>query len=148
MPLSAPLRVAIAGSPKYFAHHGRPKNLEELLDHDCINICTASHGDNFRWVFQQPSHTVELVVKGRLFVNDAPVLIQAAMEGLGLIYTFEQHIADHLTAGSLETCLEAYCPEFLDYQIYYPNRQQKSPALSALTQHLQHPENTAEHSEP
>ncbi|AWF82697.1 LysR family transcriptional regulator [Microbulbifer sp. A4B17] len=136
IPLSTPLRVAIVGSPKYFSRYGTPKELEQLVDHNCVNIRTASHGDNFRWIFKKNSQSIELVVKGRLFVNDAPVLVQAALEGLGLIYTFEQHVAEHLASGTLKTCLEEYCPDFLDYQLYYPSRQQKSSALAAFIRHL------------
>ncbi|MFA0813085.1 LysR substrate-binding domain-containing protein [Microbulbifer epialgicus] len=139
IPLTPPLRAAIVGSPKYFSMRGYPKSLKDLKDHDCINFHNARHGGNFRWIFQQDSQTVELVEGGRIFVNDVPVSIQAAIAGLGLAYTFREHVTEHLATGTLEACLTPYCPDWLGYHLYYPGRQQKSPALTALIEHLSCP---------
>ena len=79
---------------------------------------------------------MELPVKGRVLVNDGLVMIEAALAGLGLTYTFEPHMARHLASGQLERCLEAFCPVWAGYHYYYPGRRQKLAALSRLIEHL------------
>lgn len=130
------IRATVVGAPAYLARRGRPERLEDLSAHECINYLLASHGDVYRWMFRQGERTVEMAVGGRVVVNDGPVIIEAALAGLGLAYTFEPHVAEHLAAGRLERCLEAFCPTWSGYHLYYPGRHQKSAALTALVDHL------------
>ena len=116
----------------------RRPGAEDLTAHDCLNYRTASHGDLFRWTFRYGARTVEIPVEGSAIFNDAPVMIEAALAGLGLAYIFEPHVAEHLSSGRLETCLENFCPVWSGYHLYYPSRHQKSAALSALVNLLRH----------
>ncbi|HCO59597.1 MAG TPA: LysR family transcriptional regulator [Porticoccaceae bacterium] len=136
MPIGANLRVAIVGAPEYFDQYGRPKNLRDLFHHKCINFRMAGNGSFFRWIFQQGHESIDLSVKGRVSVNEASTLICAALSGMGLAYTFDQHVNEYLKSGALEACLTEYCPEWPGYHIYYPGRRQKTPALVALLHHL------------
>ena len=56
----------------------------------------------------------------------------ASLEGIGLAFTLEDHIAPHLASGALVRGLEDWCPPFAGYFLYYPSRRQQPPALSAL----------------
>jgi DNA-binding transcriptional LysR family regulator len=136
VPISGDIRAAVVAAPDYFESRGRPERPEDLAGHDCINYRTASHGDLFRWMFRDGDKTIELPVSGRMLVNDGPVMIEAALAGLGLAYTFEPHVAEHLESGRLEKCLDAFCPVWSGYSLFFPSRHQKSPALSAFVQHL------------
>ncbi|RFA26242.1 LysR family transcriptional regulator [Alkalilimnicola ehrlichii] len=136
VPVGPDISAAIVAAPAYYARRGRPERLEDLEAHDCLNYRTASHGDLFRWMFRQGARTVEIPVKGSATFNDAPVMIEAALAGLGLAYAFEPHVAEHLASGRLETCLDQFCPVWSGYHLYYPSRHQKSAALSALVQLL------------
>lgn len=136
LPIGPDIRAVIVGSPAYFANHGKPQRLEDLAAHDCINYRTASHGDVFRWQFRQGKRTTELTVGGRMLVNHGPALVAATLAGLGLAYSFEPQVEEHLASGALETCLEAFCPTWSGYHLYYPGRLQKSAALAALVDHL------------
>lgn len=138
VPVSPDVRVAVVASPTYYARYGRPEQLKDVTAHACLNYRTASHGDIFHWLFQQGEQNVEIPVEGPGIFNNGPVMIEAALAGLGLAYVFEPHVAEHLASGRLETCLEKYCPLWSGYHLYYPSRHQKSAALSALVKHLRH----------
>lgn len=138
VPISSDIRAAIVASPDYYTRRGRPERLEDLARHDCLNYRTASHGDIYRWMFRRGARPVEIAVEGRAAFNDAPVMIEAALAGLGLAYTFEQHVTEHLSSGLLETCLKTFCPTWSGYHLYYPSRRQKSSGLSALVEFLRY----------
>lgn len=137
-PIGPDVNVSIVAAPAYYARRGRPERLDDLAAHDCLNYRTASHGDLFHWMFRQGARTVQMPVEGSTIFNDAPVMIEAALAGLGLAYTFEPHVAEHLASGRLEACLTRFCPVWSGYHLYYPSRNQKSAALSALVKLLRY----------
>lgn len=137
MPLGPDLRAVVIGSPEYFARRGVPQCIEDLANHGCLNYRHASHGDLFRWSFKQGERRIEMAVNGPLVTNDAHTLIEAALAGQGLSYLFEPFVSEHLASGRLQVCLEAFCPLWSGYHLYYPGRHQKSPALAALVDYLQ-----------
>ncbi|WJS85599.1 LysR family transcriptional regulator [Paracoccus sp. TOH] len=138
VPVGPDMKAAIVAAPAYYARRGYPNRLDDLAAHDCLNYRTASHGDLFRWMFHQRERTIEIPVQGPADFNDAPVMIEAALAGLGLAYTFESHVAEHLSSGRLEPCLAEFCPIWSGYHLYYPSRSQKSAALSALVELLRY----------
>lgn len=141
LPLGPHIETMVVGSPAYFSRRGRPQSLNDLSTHDCIGARSASHGDIFAWPFDQAGRRVEMRVDPRFATNDASVLIQAALNGLGLVCTFAPLVAPHIEAGTLEPCLTSYCVASPGYHIYYPSRRQKSAALSELIKVLEHRRN-------
>jgi DNA-binding transcriptional LysR family regulator len=67
-----------------------------------------------------------------MIFDDANLMIRAAIEGLGLTFSFEEYIAPQLSSGALVRVLEDWCPPFPGYFLYYPSRRQQPAALSAL----------------
>lgn len=136
LPLGGDLRAAIVAAPDYFARFGKPRQVDDLANHACLNFRMATHGDLYRWRLSPGEKSLDVSVGGSLTVNDAPVMIEAAMAGLGLAYTLEPHVRRQLEDGRLESCLEEACPIWEGYRLYYPSRTQKSAALAALIDHL------------
>ena len=58
------------------------------------------------------------------------------MDGLGLAFLFEEHVAEHVARGTLVRVLEDWCPPFEGYFLYYPSRRHQPPALQALVDAL------------
>jgi DNA-binding transcriptional LysR family regulator len=69
-------------------------------------------------------------------VDDVDVLIRAALDGVGLAFALEEHVATQLASGALIRVLNDWCPPFAGYFLYYPSRRQQPPALSALIETL------------
>jgi DNA-binding transcriptional LysR family regulator len=77
-----------------------------------------------------------VAVSGPLTVDDVDILVRAAIDGLGLAFTLEEHVARQLAKGTLVRVLEDWCPPFAGYFLYYPSRRQQPAALSALIEAL------------
>lgn len=69
-------------------------------------------------------------------MDDVDVLIRAAVDGVGLAFALEDHVATQLATGTLIRVLDDWCPPFAGYLLYYPSRRQQPPALSALIETL------------
>jgi DNA-binding transcriptional LysR family regulator len=124
-------RLAVVGSPDYFAVHPRPNSPHDLPNHPCINLRGGSAGP-YRWEFEKSGETLVVDVSGPLVVDDADLMIRAAIDGLGLTFSFEEYVAPQIASGALVRVLEDWCAPFAGYFLYYPSRRQQSGALSAL----------------
>jgi DNA-binding transcriptional LysR family regulator len=129
--VSTDQRAAIVGAPAYFGGHPTPKSPRDLPRHRCLNFRHGSQGV-YRWEFDKGRQSLAVAVHGALVADDVEVLIRAALDGAGLAFTLEDHVARHLESGALVRVLEDWCPPFAGYFLYYPGRRQQPAALTAL----------------
>lgn len=124
-------RPAIIGSPEYFKAHPKPKEPRDLLQHSCINF---RHGADelYRWEFEKGRKELSVAVNGPLIADDAELVVQAALQGLGLAYVAEHEAAFYLAGGKLVRVLQDWCQPFPGFFMYYPSRRQQTAALSAV----------------
>jgi DNA-binding transcriptional LysR family regulator len=129
--VSVDQRLAVVGSPEYFALHLKPSTPHDVLSHRCINLRGGS-ARPYQWEFEKDGEAVDVDVTGPMIFDDADLMIRAAIEGLGLTFSFEEYITPQIASGALIRVLEDWCPPFPGYFLYYPSRRQQPPALSAL----------------
>lgn len=130
------MRMAVVASPDYLAQFGTPSSPRELEQHRCINLRLPTHGGLYAWEFEQGDQTLRVRVEGQLTLNTLPQRIDAALAGLGLTYVPEDTVLDAITSGKLVRVLEAWCPSFPGYYLYYPGRRQHTGAFSLLIETL------------
>jgi len=130
------LRMAVVGSPAYFARAGKPASPRDLTRHRCINMRMATKGNIYAWEFEQGSHALNVRVEGALIVNNMAPAIRAAQAGHGLAYVMEDRVCAQLAEGSLVRVLADWCPPFAGHHLYYPDRRDLSPAFAALLREL------------
>jgi len=128
-------RPAIVGSPRYFESHPTPASPHDLPQHRCINIRMGSAGV-YRWEFDKGTQSLTVAVDGPLNIDDVEITIRAAIDGVGLAFSLEEHVAPHLASGALVRVLEDWGPPFTGFFLYYPSRRQPPAALSALIETL------------
>ena len=128
-------RFLLAGAPSYFAAHGRPKRPSEVLDHAVIRHRFAS-GVSHPLEFEKNGEIVRVVPEGRLVSNAIEIEVAAAIEGLGLIATFEEFLAAPLTSGALESVLDDWLPPFSGPFLYYHSRRHMPGPLRAFVDFL------------
>jgi len=76
------IRHIICASPTYFQRFGKPKEPQDLRDHNClVNLASTPKG----WPFRSASRQFVVEVKGALSSNSSAVLIQMALQGDGII---------------------------------------------------------------
>jgi DNA-binding transcriptional LysR family regulator len=132
VPVTGRLRMAVVGSPPYFASHPAPSTPHDLDKHRCINFRLPTAGTIYKWEFEQRHHKMEVGVEGPLTFDDEGFIIDAALAGMGLAYVIEDQVASLLRAGALSRVLEDWCAPFPGFFLYYPGRRQVSPALAAF----------------
>jgi DNA-binding transcriptional LysR family regulator len=134
--VSADLRMAVVGASSYFGAHGKPKHPRDLHAHDCINYRRRTLGVVYRWEFTENGKDFEVAVNGRILVNDADIMLNAATAGLGLAYLIDSSVRDHLADKRLVRVLDRYCVPFPGFFLYYPSRAHVAPKLQALVDFL------------
>ncbi len=126
------VRTAVVGSPAYFEKHSKPKVPADLAEHACINYRFAETGALYRWPFSKGNKRMEVEVTGSLTLNDAGLMVKAALSGMELACTLEDNIIQELSDGRLMRVLENWCPPSPGFLLYYPSRRHLSGALRAF----------------
>jgi DNA-binding transcriptional LysR family regulator len=129
-------KIAVVGSPSYFARRGKPRHPSDLHDHECIALRMPTRGTVDRWRFLDHGKELEIAVEGPVITNDGAVLVDAAAAGLGLAYVFEDMVTDLIGQKRLVPVLNRYCPHIPGYYLYYPSRANLAPKLRALVEFL------------
>jgi DNA-binding transcriptional LysR family regulator len=132
------MRMAVVGTPSYFSSHPAPASPQDLTAHACINVRLPTHGGLYVWDFEKDGRPLNVRVEGQLVVNGLNQVVKAALAGLGLAYTLEDLVQEHLAAGRLVRVLEDWCPPFAGYHLYYPSRRQASPAFALVVNALRY----------
>jgi DNA-binding transcriptional LysR family regulator len=124
------MRMAVVGSPDYFARHTRPRTPHDLTGHNCIAIRLPTYGGIYPWEFEKKGKELRVRVEGQLVFNNIALRLDAALKGLGLAYMPDDLVQTHIKEGRLIRVLADWCEPFSGYHLYYPSRRQSSPAFT------------------
>jgi DNA-binding transcriptional LysR family regulator len=89
-------------------------------------------GKLYRWEFEKRGDEMVLDVPGRLTLDNDGLMIEAALEGLGLAFVSDWWVSDYLAAGSLRAVLEDWTPPFPGLCLYYPRHRHMTAGLRAF----------------
>ena len=132
------LHYRVVASPDYVARHGRPQTPAELYAHNCIRYRLPG-GGFIPWLFvADDGKLIEFDVAGSLVViNDPELVINAALQGVGIAYLYEEYVARMIADGRLVSLLDkSVLPVTEGFFLFYPSRRQNSAALRALIDFL------------
>ncbi|TPL68802.1 LysR family transcriptional regulator [Mesorhizobium sp. B2-3-14] len=132
------MRMAVVGSPAYFASRPKPRTPQDLTDHNCINLRLPTHGGLYAWEFEKAGRELKVRVDGQLIFNTAGLRMNAVLAGVGLAYLPEDQVTAHLADGRLLRLMADWCPPFPGYHLYYPSRRQATPAFTLLVDALRY----------
>ncbi|OOG67274.1 LysR family transcriptional regulator [Sinorhizobium sp. A49] len=128
-------RYVTAASPAYLARHGMPHHPHDLLEHACIRHRFAS-GVGLAWEFGDGEAAITITPPAVVTANAVDLEITAAIEGLGVIRTFEEFLAPHLASGGLVAILEPWVTTFSGPFLYYASRRHMPAPLRAFVDFL------------
>lgn len=134
--LTPPLQLAVLGSPEYLTRQGIPSLPTDLLDHNCIRYRFQTSGRIYPWTFRGPEGEYSVDVGGNLIASTLPALVDLAVTGLGLAYTFREFAASELVSGSLVSMLEAQSLRTPGVHIYFPAEYRTMVPLRLFLAHL------------
>ncbi len=141
VPIGPDMRMAVVGSPAYFARRPPPRTPQDLTAHECINLRLPAHRGIYAWEFAKNRRELRVRVEGRLVFNTTALILNAAVAGFGLAYFTEQQAQKHIDSGELVRVLANWCPPFSGYHLYYPSRRQPSAAFALLVDALRYRDN-------
>lgn len=124
--------LAVA-SPEYLARPGEPRTPADLSRHACINWRFPGSGRIAGWEFNKKGKTVEFFGEGRLISNHQDIIVPAALQGLGILYAYnDDDIAEALRDGRLRRVLADWSPTVPGLYLYYSSRRHMLPGLRAF----------------
>ena len=88
------------------------------------------------WAFERGRSKLEISVNGPLVCDSIDLVERAALNGIGIGYTIESHVAEHLTSGRLVALLRDWSPAVHSYYLYYSGRGQMPVPLKMLIDFL------------
>ncbi|MBV1706400.1 MAG: LysR family transcriptional regulator [Hyphomicrobiales bacterium] len=132
------MRMAVVGSPSYFADRKPPLVPQDLTGHNCINLRLPTAGGLYAWELEKGERKLRVRVEGQLVVNAASLAVQAALAGAGLAFVPDDRVSHHVAEGRLVRVLVDWCPPFSGLHLYYPSRRQPTPAFSVLVEALRY----------
>jgi len=114
-------RRFLCAAPAYIEKHGMPRNLTDLINHNCI-ILRQDNDVYDVWKLQRGQHSETVKVHGTLSSNDGEIALGWVMDGLGIMLRSEWDIARHVNAGRLQLVLPHYAHVDADIYAVYPER--------------------------
>lgn len=133
------LRLAIVATPEYFQQYGKPNHPEDLLSHRCIGWRKIASGELYKWTFQKGTQALSVSVNSPLILDDARLMLQAALAHAGIAFAIEEEVSEHLATGRLERVLADWCAPFPGFYLYYPNRRNHPVALTTVINVMRYP---------
>jgi DNA-binding transcriptional LysR family regulator len=116
-----PMQTVLCASRAYAEERGLPSTLEDLGQHDCINL--RFNGRVFEWDFKVDGHMRKYLPTARLTFNDADLVLRAVLEGRGIAQMPGYQISDHIARNELVVALRRYVPDDRGHYICYLCRQ-------------------------
>ena len=131
LPLGPQQQLMVVASPALLAGVGAPRNPRDLMQMPCVRIRFPS-GARYAWEFEKAGEKIAVDVQGRLTVGDMPLILQAALAGVGFAYLYEPYAREALASGALVSVLDDWCPPIPGFYLYYPSRRQPTATLRAF----------------
>ncbi len=128
------LHFVVAGTPAYFAKHGRPLHPNDLVNHRCINYFSSKTGKTMDWDFVRGDETIFIPAPACLAVNDSTVYMTAGMQGLGLVQMASYKVEPLVSTGQMELVLEDWSSEPMPINIVYPENRHLSAKVRVFVE--------------
>jgi DNA-binding transcriptional LysR family regulator len=131
------IRLFAVAAPSYLEHHAKPLHPKDLHSHNCIRYRLPWDGSIQTWILRKGSEQTEIAVDGSFTVNDADLMLSAALDGVGIGYLPEPMIATHVTAGRLVILLDGWSRTIPGYYLYHPSRRQTPMPLQVFLRFIE-----------
>ncbi|RXT42024.1 LysR family transcriptional regulator [Bradyrhizobium betae] len=111
-------------SPAYIASHGMPVTPDALDGHQMVAFVSSRTGDVLPLEFSVAGGLRQVVLPGRVRVNNSDTMADLARLGFGLAQAPRYRFADDLASGALVEVLADYPPSPTPLSALYPQNRQ------------------------
>ena len=134
----APSRLILCASPEYLQRFGEPQHPDDLKQH--MGLAYSNISESQLWKFIQPDgNTISVHVRSRMRANNGDVLLQAAIDGLGVLASTTFIAYKAINSGKLKPILCDYRIKEVAVYAIYPQRHlpvRVRTLIDYLTQHF------------
>ncbi len=131
VPFADPVSFICVASPAYLERFGEPQMPDDLRRHRCIGHRVPS-GKLHRWEFERAGRAMTLDLNGSVVLDDEELMVDAAINGLGIAYVASPAAEAALRDGRLRRNLPEWTPASDHIGVYYPGHRAVPPALRAF----------------
>ena len=130
-----PSRMLAVAAPSYLADRDPPRCPDDLREHTCIRSRTPA-GRPYKWEFEYKGEAASVDVSGPLRLNRTELMLEAALQGIGIAFIPQLLAEPHLKTKALQVMLEDWCPTYPGLYLYYPGHRQVPSHLRAFIELL------------
>ncbi|MGC1331911.1 LysR family transcriptional regulator [Pseudomonas sp.] len=135
LPIAPHNRRVLCASPAYLAAHGRPRQVEQLAQHNCLLFMLGGRVHD-HWRFADGKREIGLTVRGDRFSDDADVVRRWALAGVGVAYKSWLDVAADVREGRLEVLMPHLAGERTPLNLLCAHRAQLSKPINLLRDRL------------
>ncbi|MNJ94601.1 HTH-type transcriptional regulator DmlR [compost metagenome] len=133
--------LVLVAAPSYLKRAGKPKSLEDLQKHECIQFELPSTGRRIPWIFhpngKANGKAVDVVTSGGYScAEDVLGIVTLARSGAGLVQTYRFIVEDDLRNGSLVELLPQFGGTSRPFILLYPHARHLSSRVRAFVDFL------------
>lgn len=131
IPLGGAVAFFAVASPAYLEAHGTPRTPDDLAKHRCIRFRLPG-GKLYRWEFERHGQQLRVEVNGPLTLDHIRLMVDAAVNGLGIAYVTSSAAQSAIDRGLLVPVLRDWVPTFEGHCLYYPSHRLLPAGLRAF----------------
>lgn len=131
------VRQVLVASPEFLALHGRPKSHEEAIRLPTIGFGQAKDKEMQQWRLLSPSRQeIKIAHRPALISDDMMVILQAAIQGIGIAQLPQCTCVNAIAQGLLEELLPQFAAPHFELQVVFPTRRGMLPAVRSFIDFL------------
>ena len=114
--------LVLAATPSYLKRAGKPKTLEDLQTHECIQFELPSTGRRIPWTFRVDGKDTDVATPGSYCCSeDVLGVATLARSGAGLVQTYRYILEKDLKSGELVELLPQFGGSSRPFILLYPH---------------------------
>ncbi|WP_226469209.1 LysR family transcriptional regulator [Luteimonas panaciterrae] len=131
----ADTRRILVAAPDYLERRGTPKTPGDLVEHDCLHYTFFDATST--WTFHRGTEPIRVPVHGRLKSNYGMPLVDAAVQGHGILQSATFAVAEELADGRLREVLPDWNLVPIGIYAVYPGREYRPRKVDVFIDFLQ-----------
>ncbi|QGZ39636.1 transcriptional regulator, LysR family [Pseudoduganella flava] len=114
--------LVLVAAPDYLRRAGRPRTLDDLARHPCIQFDLPSTGRRIPWLFHVDGTPLDVATNGPYTCSDDVLgIVTLARHGAGLVQTYRFIVEQDLARGDLVELLPAHGGRSRPFYLLYPH---------------------------
>lgn len=126
-------RYVACASPAFIARYGEPTAPGDLARFRCLGFYSLNTEQVSPWRFERNGANHTHAPDGRININSADALVEAALCGEGIIYLLDISVSRAINARQLKPLLPDWTTPSVPWSVIYPQTRHLSAKVRAFT---------------